>query len=73
MFSNNGSNALRVNGTAEVGHFVTYFDMANQTGEVFAVTAATVNGNLDFVYSLRSTETGAASASDLRQHGWTFV
>jgi hypothetical protein len=39
MFSANMGKGVKVDGTASVGHFVTYFDRANQTGEVFAVTA----------------------------------
>lgn len=61
---------VRVNGEAVPGHFVTYRDAANQDGEVFAVTAKT---DSSAVYSLRSTETGQSSSSDLRQHGWMFV
>jgi hypothetical protein len=70
MFSANMGKGVKVDGTASVGHFVTYFDRANQTGEVFAVTAKVLPDN---VYALRSTETGAAHSSDLRQPGWTFV
>jgi hypothetical protein len=44
MFSANMGKGVKVDGTASVGHFVTYFDRANQTGEVFAVTAKVLTG-----------------------------
>jgi hypothetical protein len=66
-----------VQGSAKIGDFVTYSDMANQNGytyEVLRLPAENVNQKWGWSkgYTIFSYETGL-KFSDLRQRGWTFV
>lgn len=62
----------RVKGHAEPGDYVTYFDIANQTGEIYKVTGPrTSKWGTD--YALTNARTGVPHFTDLRQHGWTFA
>lgn len=62
----------RVKGHAAPGDYVTYFDIANQTGEIYKVTGphTTMWGTS---YALTNARTGVPHFTDLRQHGWTFT
>lgn len=70
----------RVQGKAELGDVVTYFDIANQDGRHFRVveTPQPLDGVLKGMFSNYKLapvdgEYSPITESDLRQHGWTFV
>lgn len=67
---------VRVNGKANVGDVVTYFDIANQDGTEWTVIEVPQRTPQGFMsnYVLRATEpTVRHRETDLRQRGWTFV
>lgn len=62
----------RVQGNATAGDYVTYHDMANQTGEIYKVTGLrTSKWGTD--YALTNARTGVPHFTDLRQYGWAFT
>lgn len=70
----------KVRGEAQVGDFVTYYDIANQSGDVWEVVSLPNDpsniGPTGYVmsdYGLENVNTGAPHWSDLRQVGWTFA
>ena len=69
--------AHRVDGDAELGEVVHYFDIANQHQAHRRVIAKRIPdakyGARERDFILQDVETGDISASDLRQHGWTLV
>lgn len=67
----------RTKGQAEVGDKVTYWDVANQDGKVWTVTAVrtqSFGGAFMWVTDFELTDAdGNVKHSDLRQHGWSTV
>ena len=67
----------RVEGVAGLGEVVHYFDIANQNQAPRRIVASRIPDSKygwgKGEYILQDVETGDISASDLRQHGWTFV